>query len=75
MIFRIQSRKLGFWKTGEAIVACSWWKNYFHQEQERERPVEEIAVFANDLDLIFEFEKNMRHIKLMVVMMNIDDGD
>lgn len=48
---------------------------YFHQEQERERPVEEIAVFANDLDLIFEFEKNMRHIKLMVVMMNIDDDD
>lgn len=47
---------------------------YFHQEQEqeRERPVEEIAVFANDLDLIFEFEKNMRHIKLMVVMMMIN---
>lgn len=32
-------------------------------------------MFANDLDLIFEFEKNMRHIKLMVVMMNIDDDD
>lgn len=42
---------------------------YFHQEQEqeRERPVEEIAVFANDLDLIFEFKKNMRH--------KIDGGD
>ena len=56
------------------LLACDG-RIYFHQEQERERPVEEIAVFANDLDLIFEFEKNMRHIKLMVVMMNIDDGD